>query len=76
MAVLGKLSRHAPTQIQNYHVIVACIIVTATITTAAAATERVGFPEFLLANAGIVPLLGHVRFLPNPSQFIIHRYTV
>jgi hypothetical protein len=32
-----------------------------------------GFPQFLLANAGIVPSkLGYDRFLPNPFQFIIH----
>jgi hypothetical protein len=31
-----------------------------------------GFPQSLKANAGIVPQTGHDRFLPDPSQFIIH----
>jgi hypothetical protein len=32
----------------------------------------VGFPQFLKANAGIVPQLDHDCFLPNPFQFISH----
>jgi hypothetical protein len=35
-----------------------------------------GFPQFLQKNAGIVPRLGHSRFLPNPSQFFINHPTV
>jgi hypothetical protein len=31
-----------------------------------------GFPESLQANAGVVPLLGYDRFLPNSFQFVIH----
>jgi hypothetical protein len=30
------------------------------------------FPQFLQANAGRVPKIGHGRFLPNPFEFIIH----
>jgi hypothetical protein len=35
-------------------------------------TEVRGFLQSLQTNAGIVPRLGHNRFLPNPFQFIIH----
>jgi hypothetical protein len=31
-----------------------------------------GFPQFLLAEAMIVPRLGHYRFLPHHLQFIIN----
>lgn len=29
-----------------------------------------GFPQVLQVNADILPVLGHDRYLPNPSQFI------
>jgi hypothetical protein len=31
-----------------------------------------GFPQLLNTIARIIPCLGHVRFLPNPLQFIYH----
>jgi hypothetical protein len=30
-----------------------------------------GFPQSLQVNSGIVPRLGHNRFVPSPFQFII-----
>jgi hypothetical protein len=43
--------------------------------------RNIGYPDwgsrcsyqFLMTNAGIVPLLVHDRFLPYPFQFIIHQ---
>jgi hypothetical protein len=32
-----------------------------------------GFPHSLRENAGIIPGLGHNRFLADPFQFIIHQ---
>jgi hypothetical protein len=31
-----------------------------------------GSPQFLTVNTGIVPQLGHDRFLPNPLKFVYH----
>jgi len=33
------------------------------------------FPQFIQANSGTVSGLFYDRFLPNPSQFIIHKST-
>jgi hypothetical protein len=33
------------------------------------------FPQSLQADSGIVPRLGHYRFLPNPCPIIIHLAT-